>query len=114
MENKTKTLIAETKAILKTLVKDDSTVEQVDTLTAIDKKLDEIIVENENLSSENVGLKDKLINYVKNTSFKTSNEEHDIGLHDEPKSLDDILTEGLNKYAKQEDLKLWQNYHSLN
>ena len=91
-------LMSKTKAQLKDLISKDSSQEEINRITSIDKTLDELQAENEKLIAENSSLKDSLIESVKNTGFKVSGKESDdIGLQEETKSLDDVMIEELAK-----------------
>ena len=96
-------LMAKIKGHLKEQITSDSSKEQIDTITALDKELDELNNEHEKLVSENSSLKDSLIESVKNTGFKVNGKEiDDIGTSGETKSMDDIMSEELAKItAKQ-------------
>lgn len=91
-------LMSKTKAQLKDLITKESSQEEINRITSIDKTLDELQAENERLIAENSSLKDSLIESVKNTGFKVSGKESDdIGLQEETKSLDDVMAEELAK-----------------
>ena len=91
-------LMSKTKAQLKDLITKESSQEEINKITSIDKTLDELQAENERLITENSSLKDSLIESVKNTGFKVSGKESDdIGLQEETKSLDDVMAEELAK-----------------
>lgn len=91
-------LMSKTKAQLKDLITKESSQEEINKITSIDKTLDELQAENERLIAENSSLKDSLIESVKNTGFKVSGKESDdIGVQEETKSLDDVMAEELAK-----------------
>ena len=91
-------LMSQTKAQLKDLITKESSQEEINKITKIDKTLDDLQAENERLLAENNSLKDSLIESVKNTGFKvTGKESDDIGVQDETKSLDDIMAEEIAK-----------------
>ena len=91
-------LMSKTKAQLKDLITKESSQEEINKITSIDKSLDELQAENQKLIAENSSLKDSLIESVKNTGFKVSGKESDdIGVQEETKSLDDVMTEELAK-----------------
>ena len=98
-----KKLLGETKSQLKAMLTKDSSQEQIDAITSLDKKLDGLNEAYSKKDEENNSLKDKLIDMVKNTSFKVdgaSNDETDIGGNQ--KSMDEIMAEELDKItAKQ-------------
>lgn len=85
--------IQEMKESLKTMLNADN----VEQITALDKQLDKIDEAVDGKDKEITGLKDKIVDYVKNTSFKSSESpsEQDIGGNN--KSIDDILIEEANK-----------------
>ena len=91
-------LMSKTKAQLKDLITKESSQEEINRITSIDKTLDELQAENQKLIAENSSLKDSLIESVKNTGFKVSGKESDdIGVQEETKSLDDVMAEELAK-----------------
>ena len=91
-------LLSKTKAQLKDLITKESSQEEINKITSIDKSLDELQAENEKLIAENSSLKDSLIESVKNTGFKvTGKETDDIGTQAETKDLDTIMAEELAK-----------------
>ena len=91
-------LMSKTKAQLKDLISKDSSQEEINRITSIDKTLDELQAENEKLIAENSSLKNSLIESVKNTGFKVSGKESDdIGVQEETKNLDDVMAEELAK-----------------
>ena len=98
-----KKVLGETKSLLKGMLNKESSQEQIDAITSLDKKLDTLNEAYSKKDEENNSLKDKLIDMVKNTSFKVdgaSSDETDIGGNQ--KSMDEIMAEELNKItAKQ-------------
>ena len=96
-------LMAKIKGHLKESLTKDSSKEEIEKISAMDKELDELNEEHEKLVKENGSLKDSLIESVKNTGFKVNGKEvDDIGTHEETKSMDDIMNEELAKItAKQ-------------
>lgn len=97
-----KKVLEETKNQLKGMITKESSQEQINVITELDKKLDSLNEAYDHKAQENESLKDNLIEAVKNTGFKvsSSNQEDDIGGNQ--KSMDQILDEELNKItAKQ-------------
>ena len=91
-------LMGKTKAQLKDLITKESSQEEINKITSIDKTLDELQAENDKLLAENNSLKDSLIESVKNTGFKvTGKESDDTGVQDETKDLDTIMAEEIAK-----------------
>lgn len=75
------------------------TADNTDTITKLKTSLDNIKDSHESQETEIKGLKDKMVDIVRNTSFKQEPPQIDI---DEPKSLDEIMSDELNKIlAKQ-------------
>lgn len=96
-------VLSETKTQLKNLITKESSQDDINRITSIDKQLDELQEAFTEKSKENDSLKDDLIASVKSTGFKvnnSSNEKDDIDGNQ--KSMDEILNEELNKViAKQ-------------
>ena len=80
---------------IKSSLKNMLTADNTDAITSLDKQIDELIEQHKAQENEIAEVKDKLIDVVKNTSFKTASKDAEIGAQD--KSLDEILTEELNK-----------------
>lgn len=97
-----KKLMSETKTQLKDLITKDSSQEFIKMVTAIDKNLDSINNVLEEKDKENMSLKDDLINAVKETGFKVTGNSNNDDIDGNPKSMDDIMKEELEKItAKQ-------------
>lgn len=95
-------MMSEIKAQLKESITSDSSIDEVNKISAIDQKLDSILEEVNKIQSEYDSLKDTYIEQVKNTGFKPSgSSDDDIGLG-ETKSLDDVLISELNKQVEKE------------
>lgn len=93
-----KKVLEETKIQLKGMLNKDSSQEQINVITALDKNLDSLNEAYDQKSQENESLKDNLIEAVKNTGFKVnSSQQDDSGIGQNPKSMDEILTEELDK-----------------
>lgn len=98
-----KQLLGETKTQLKGMLTKDSSQEQIKLISELDKKLDSINEAYETKEKELSSLKDDLIESVKNTGFKVNGSQNDdSGADQNPKSMDDIIVEELDKIvAKQ-------------
>ena len=90
-----KKLLSETKTQLKASITTESSKEQVDNVALSDSKIDEMNKAFEELTKEYEALKDSYIEQVKNTGFKGSENDNDIS--GETKSLDEIMSEELQK-----------------
>lgn len=84
--------LAEIKGQLKSMLKEDSSKEDIERIAELDKQLDSLSETHKGLVDENTELKGMVINQVKSTGFKVEKQEDDIGVS-ETKSLDDILLE---------------------
>lgn len=97
MNNKFEETLGKIKSQLKSFIKTDMDSKQLDEITAIDKSLDELNDSHQEVVKESDDLKDRLIDSIKNTGFKSSsNESNDIGLS-ETKTLEQIMAEELEK-----------------
>ena len=93
-----KKVLEETKIQLKGMLNKDSSQEQINAITALDKNLDSLNEAYDQKAQENESLKDNLIEQVKNTGFKVNgSQKDDSGIDQNPKSMDEILTEELDK-----------------
>lgn len=93
-----KKLLGETKSQLKGMLTKESTQEQINAITEMDKKLDSLAEAYDQKTQENESLKDNLIEAVKNTGFKVNgSHEDDSGIDQNQKSMDEILADELNK-----------------
>lgn len=98
MTNEFKKVLEQTKVQLKGLLNKDSSQEQINAITELDKNLDSLNEAYDQKAQENESLKDNLIEQVKNTGFKVSgSQKDDSGIDPNPKSMDEILTEELDK-----------------
>ena len=98
-----KKILSETKTQLKGLINKDSSQDFIKVITAIDKNLDSMNDSFTAKTEENESLKNDLIESIKNTGFKVNgSQEDDSGVDGNPKSMDDIMKEELDKItAKQ-------------
>ena len=77
----------------KEFLKGSLTGDNVDFITTLTTHLDELNTEHKSVEQENSSLKDKIVEYVKNTTFKEPPKEE---THNEDKSIDEILTESID------------------
>lgn len=82
----------------KDLLKQNLTADNSEVITQLSTKLDELKQEHEKLEEENSQLKDKYVEYIKATNFKETPKDEVL---DEPKSLDDIITDSVNKIINE-------------
>ena len=73
------------------------TADNTDTVTNLVKGLDNIKERYNAQEEEMKGLKDKMVDLVRNTTFAKEPESIET---QEPKSIDDLLVEGVNKIIK--------------
>lgn len=93
-----KELIANAKAFLKESLNDTN----LDLITKLDKQLDDLSVEHEKTEQDLVSTKDKLIEVVKTTSFK-SDSEQDSNIPsdtDKPMDIDEALESAIQEQIK--------------
>lgn len=94
-------VMGETKTHLKNLINKDSSQDEINRITAIDKQLDQLQEAFTEKSKENESLKDDLIASVKSTSFKVNSSNENDDIDGNQKSMDEILSEELNKITSQ-------------
>ena len=82
----------------KDLLKQNLTAENSEVITQLSTKLDELKQEHEKLEEENSQLKDKYVEYIKTTTFPEAPKNDVL---DEPKSLDDAITDSVNKIINE-------------
>lgn len=70
--------------------------DNTEVIASLDKQIDELSESHNQTSKDLQDTKDKLVEYVKNTGFKTQNEKDDIQ-PDKALSLDDAIMKGLEK-----------------
>ncbi len=92
-------ILSETKTQLNGILSKDSSKEQIDTIAAINKKLDSMNEAFIKQTEENQSLKETIIEQVKNTGFaKSSSDKDDSGADQNQKSIDEIMSEELAKF----------------
>ena len=97
-----KKVLSETKTQLKAMLTKESSQEQINAITSLDKQLDSLNEAFKTKEEELNSLKDSLIEQVKNTSFKVDGSQADDSMDGNQKSMDEIMQEELEKIiAKQ-------------
>lgn len=85
-------------ASIKGLLKDNLNDTNLDLITKVDKGIDELSVKYEETEKDLVNTKDKLIEVVKNTSFKDDSEANqNPAITDEPMDIDKALELAINE-----------------
>ena len=97
MNKNWKEILTETKSQLKGLLNENSSQEQINAITSLDKQLDSLNEVYDQKEKEVNSLKDNLIDMVKNTSFKVDNSSNSDIIDQNPKSMDEILNDELVK-----------------
>lgn len=95
-----KELIAQYKTLLKENLNDTN----LDLITKLDKGLDELSDSHNKTEDDLSTTKDKLIEVVKNTSFKEDSEPYDKAIgntQDEPMSIDEALKSAIEETIRQ-------------
>lgn len=90
-------------AAIKAELKDKLTGDNVDLFASIDSKLDALNEEHEKTVTEVGTLKDKLVDYVKNTGFHVK-DKGKTGIEDDvesKKSIDEVMTETIEKIISE-------------
>lgn len=73
------------------------TADNTDVIAELTQELDSLSDEHEKTEKELTSVKDKLVDVVKNTSFKKEEVEKDKGETDEPMSIDEASDEALKE-----------------
>lgn len=90
-------VLSETKIQLKEMLTKESSQDEINRITEIDKKLDSLNEAFTEKTQENESLKDTLIESVKNTGFKVSPFQNNDDIDQNQKSMDEIMDEELQK-----------------
>ena len=92
-----KSTMVKTKDQLKSMLRKESSEADITAISEMDKKLDELNEAYEVKEKELETMKDRYIESVKNTGFSGSSHD-DSGADQNPKSIDEIMAEELQKY----------------
>lgn len=82
---------------INSLMTESSDKKQIDAVASIQKDLEEIVNEHNELEKKHIELKDSYIDYVKNISFEKKSEKDEIIDEDKPRTLEDIIQEHEDK-----------------
>ena len=77
---------------LKEFLKSSLNADNVDFITNLSTQVDELATSHKQVAEENTALKDKIVNYVKNTTFKEPEETHE----EDNLTLDEAIEKGVN------------------
>ena len=94
MEKDFKELMSETKGLLKDLLKSDSSKEEIERITNIDKSLDSLSEAHGKQETELKEFKELVVNQVKNTGFKGT--DKDVRGDDEIPDVDSAIESSIN------------------
>ena len=83
---------------LKDGLKELLTAENTEAITSLDKELDTLVETHETSEKQLQEVKDKLVDVVKNTSFKGAPE--DVTKTEEPLTIDEAIEKLASKYSK--------------
>lgn len=98
MAGKFNDFMAETKSLLKDLITKESSKEDIERISNIDKSLDSLAQEYLSKETELKEMKELVVDQVKNTGFKVNgNQTDDSGVRDTPKDFDSVLKESIDK-----------------
>ena len=98
MAGKFNDFMAETKSLLKDLITKESSKEDIERISNIDKSLDSLAQEYLNKETELNEMKELVVDQVKNTGFKVNgNQVDDSGVSETPKDFDSVLKESIDK-----------------
>lgn len=92
--------LTESTNLVKTLLKDLVTADNTEAIAKVNKALEEVENNANTMETENISLKDKIVEMVKGTiSTEKPSEENEVD--DTPKDIDTILLEEANKIVAQ-------------
>lgn len=98
MAGKFNDFMAETKSLLKDLITKESSKEDIERISNIDKSLDSLAQEYLSKETELKEMKELVVDQVKNTGFKVNgNQVDDSGVSETPKDFDSVLKESIDK-----------------
>lgn len=98
MAGKFNDFMAETKSLLKDLITKESSKEDIERISNIDKSLDSLAQEYLSKETELKEMKELVVDQVKNTGFKVNgNQTDDSGVSETPKDFDSVLKESIDK-----------------
>ena len=98
MAGKFNDFMAETKSLLKDLITKESSKEDIERISNIDKSLDSLAQEYLSKETELKEMKELVVDQVKNTGFKVNgNQVDDSGVSETPKDIDSVLKESIDK-----------------
>ena len=98
MAGKFNDFMAETKSLLKDLITKESSKEEIERISNIDKSLDSLAQEYLSKETELKEMKELVVDQVKNTGFKVNgNQVDDSGVSETPKDFDSVLKESIDK-----------------
>lgn len=95
--NEFEKLLSEIKAQLKASLTNESSQDDIQRISNIDKSLDLLSESYKDKEKEVMTYKDMVIDQVKSTGFKVDGASNDIGTN-ETKSLDEVMAEELSKF----------------
>ena len=95
--NEFEKLLSEIKAQLKASLTNESSQDDIQRISNIDKSLDLLSESYKDKEKEVMTYKDMVIDQVKSTGFKVDGTSNDIGTQ-ETKSLDEVMAEELSKF----------------
>ena len=98
MAGKFNDFMDETKSLLKDLITKESSKEDIERISNIDKSLDSLAQEYLSKETELKEMKELVVDQVKNTGFKVNgNQTDDSGVSETPKDFDSVLKESIDK-----------------
>lgn len=92
--------ITKLKNDLKALITNDSDTKFIESITALDKELDNIVSAHKETETELQSAKNTLVEYIKNTGFKKP--ASDDSTPPQEKDLDSVLKEELKQFNEKE------------
>lgn len=98
-------LLNETKVQLKALLTADSSKEEIEKITALDKALDDLNLSHEETEKDVATYKEMVINQVKNTGFKGPAKDDTGADTEKTPSLEEVLDSELKKLNQNKDNK---------
>lgn len=86
--------VNELKNGLKSMLKTDASEAEINKISELDKYVDVLVAENQKTAETNTKLKERLIEYVSTTGFKTTSDKSDeITGQEQPKTIEECIEE---------------------
>lgn len=94
--------ISKLKSSLQGLLNNESSTQFIESISSLDKQIDEVVVAHETTAKELQDTKESFVKYVKEVGFTKPSADSNPVEPQTPKSLDEIMKDSLIKIIKEE------------